>query len=48
MSVARIAELRRKLASRMQDGKPKLGFKRNVSALKAEIARLQAQEARRG
>lgn len=48
MAAERIAELRRKLAARMQDGKPKLGFKRSVSALKAEIGRLQAQEARRG
>lgn len=48
MAAERIAELRRKLASRMQDGKPRLGYQRNVKALKAEISKLQAQEARRG
>lgn len=44
----RIADLRRKLAARMQDGKPKLGYQRNVLALKAEIARLHLKEARNG
>lgn len=48
MSAERIADLRRKLAARMQDGKPKLGYQRNARALKAEIGRLQAQEARNG
>lgn len=41
MSAARIAELRRKVAERQ--GKP--GFKRNVQAIHAEIARLQSQGA---
>lgn len=40
MSAARIAELQDKLASR-QD---RPGFTRNARAIRAEIARLQAQE----
>ena len=41
MSAERIAELQAKLAGRMQGGNPKPGFKRNVQAIKREIARLQ-------
>lgn len=44
MSAARIEQLQAKLAAR--EGKP--GFKRNAQALRAEIARLQAQEAGHG
>lgn len=43
MSAARIAELQDKLASR-QD---RPGFTRNAQAIRAEIARLKAQETRK-
>lgn len=44
MSAARLAELHVKLAGRLQGGSPKPGYKRNVQAIRSEIARLQAQQ----
>jgi hypothetical protein len=40
---ARLSDIRTKLATRTnRDGTPKAGFKANVEAVKAEIARLEA------
>lgn len=41
----RLASLQGKLAARVSGGSPKPGFKRNVRMIRAEIARLQGQEA---
>lgn len=44
---ARLEELRRKLAARTTgEGKPATGFKANVAAIKAEVARLEADLAK--
>lgn len=45
MSDRRIADLQAKLAARTkQDGTPAPGYKKNVEAIRAEIARLSAPQ----